>query len=168
MPTPTRVRREPPPFRRVEVVFAERRTPHLLRITLGGPELEGLDPGLPAASVRLLLPRGDELVVPKWTGNEFLHADGTRPALRTVTPRRLHPERLELDVEVVLHGEGPLSTWATAPSPGGAAAVSGTGRGYKIDPATAAYALALDFMSLPMINEATATLPILRHICSSR
>lgn len=159
MPTPLRVRREPPPFRRVEVTRTEPLTPYLLRVTLGGAELQGLDPGLPAASVRLLLRHHSELVVPIWNGNEFLHADGARPALRTLTPRRFDAERHELDVEIVLHGDGPMSTWAMAVQPGDAAAVSGTGRGYTIDPATPAYVLAGDESALPAISVLLEALP---------
>ncbi len=159
MTEPMRARRPPPPFRRVEVARVEARTPHLVRATLTGTELEGLDPGLPAASVRLLLPRDGELVIPEWTGNQFLHSDGARPALRTVTPRRLDGDRLELDVEIVLHGAGPLSTWATTVGPGDAAAVSGTARGYTIDPDTPAYVLAGDESALPAISMLLEALP---------
>lgn len=154
-----RPRREPPPFRRVTVVRSVRRTPHLVSVTLGGPELDGLDPGLPAASVRLLLPRHGELELPTWTGNEFLLADGSRPPLRTLTPRRWDGDRLELDVEVVLHGAGPLSAWAATAAPGAAAAVSGTGRGYEIDPATADYVLAGDESAIPAISVLIEALP---------
>jgi NADPH-dependent ferric siderophore reductase len=74
-----RLRREPPAFRQVEVVRTAPVSPRLLRVTLGGPDLAGLDAGLPAASVRLLLPRAAaaDLVLPAWNGNEFLHDDGT-------------------------------------------------------------------------------------------
>ena len=51
-----RVRREPPRFRRVEVRHVVSVTPRLLRVTLGGSELEGFHVELPAASVRVLLP----------------------------------------------------------------------------------------------------------------
>ena len=78
-----RARREPPPFRIVKVAQIESRSPHMVRITLAGPMLQGLDPGLPAASVRVLLP-GDptEVVLPTWSGNEFLLEDGSRPTIR--------------------------------------------------------------------------------------
>lgn len=159
MSTPIRVRRPPPPLRRVEVVRAEPRTPYLIRVTVGGPELEGLDPGLPAASVRLLLPRDGELEIPEWGGNVFVHADGTRATLRTLTPLRVDPDRLQLEVEIVLHGDGPLSAWAAAARPGDPTAVSGTGRGYTIDPAAGAYVLAGDESALPAISTLLAAMP---------
>ena len=164
MSDPIRVRRPPPPLRRVAVVRAEHRTPHLVRVTLGGPELEGLDPGLPAASVRLLLPRGGELEIPEWGGNVFVHADGTRAAMRTLTPLRFDPTRLELDVEIVVHGDGPLSAWAADATPGAATAVSGTGRGYTIDPSVATYVLAGDESALPAISTLLSAIPHDAHL----
>src|SRR5207245_141301 len=83
----------------------------LVRVTLTGPDLEGLTVEEPAASVRLLLPASDteRLVMPRWNGNEFLLPDGRRPTIRTFTPRRLDREVLELDIEAVIHGDGVAS-----------------------------------------------------------
>jgi NADPH-dependent ferric siderophore reductase len=153
-------RREPPAFRVLRVVRAQHRTPTLVRVTLGGPELAGLDPGLPAASIRLLLPRvGGELVVPRWNGNEFLEPDGRRPLLRTLTPLRLDAELLELDVEVVLHGEAPLSHWAASAAPGDPVAISGTGRGYSVDPGARSFLLAGDESAVPAMGTVLPALP---------
>lgn len=149
-----RVRREPPPFRTVEVRRTEAVTPHLVRVVLAGPELDGLDPGLPAASVRLLLPSpGADLVLPAWNGNEFLLPDGTRPILRTLTPRRFDPQALELTIEVVIHDGGPLAAWAAAAAQGAAAAISGTGRGYPVDPDADAFLLVGDETAVPAISQ---------------
>jgi NADPH-dependent ferric siderophore reductase len=156
---PTPIRREPPALRRVRVVRRQAVTPRLERVTLGGPELVGLDPGLPAASVRLLLPRDGALVLPEWNGNEFLLPGGSRPALRTLTPRRWDAVRSELDVEIVLHGDSPLSTWATSVEPGDVAALSGTGRGYTIDEAATPVVLAGDESALPAISVLLEALP---------
>lgn len=147
-----RTRREPPPFRSLQVTAVSERTPRLRRITLGGPALAGFDPGLPAASVRLLVPTRGDLELPAWTGNEFLLADGTRPAIRTLTPLDHRPERHELDVEVVLHGDGPLSTWAGATRPGDEVAMSGPGRGHEVDPSASEHLLAGDESALPAIG----------------
>jgi NADPH-dependent ferric siderophore reductase len=159
VPSPTPIRREPPPLRRVVVVRRQAVTPHLQRVTLGGPELAGLDPGLPAASVRLLLPRDGVLVLPTWTGNEFLQPDGTRPALRTLTPRRWDGARGELDVEIVLHDDSPLTRWAASATPGAVAALSGTGRGFAIDAAATHFVLAGDESALPAMSVLLEALP---------
>jgi NADPH-dependent ferric siderophore reductase len=157
----TALRREPPPLRRAEVARVERRNPFLVHITLAGSELVGLDPGLPAASVRLLLPAAgaDDVVLPTWNGNEFLAADGSRPPLRTLTPLRIDAASDELDVDVVLHGEGALSDWAEIVTPGGRVAVSGTGRGYEIDVAATRFVLAGDESAVPAIGTLLPALP---------
>lgn len=155
-----RVRREPPRLRVVEVRHREALTPHMVRVIVGGPELAGLDPGLPGASVRLLLaPPGADLVIPTWEGNEFLLPDGARPILRTLTPRRLDVDALELTVDVVVHDASPLSVWATASSPGDTVAVSGTGRGYTIDPDASTYLLAGDESAIPALSQLLEALP---------
>ena len=151
--TTVRKRREPPPFQKVEVSRVEARRGRMVRITVTGSALEGFDPGLPASSVRVLLPTDSkELVLPTWTGNEFLFEDGSRPTIRTLTPLRFDPDRLELDIEIVLHGHGPLSTWAEVARPGDPAAVSGPGRGYEIDPTARSFLLAGDESALPAIE----------------
>ncbi|MET0903984.1 MAG: siderophore-interacting protein, partial [Acidimicrobiales bacterium] len=144
-----RTRRPPPPLRRARVVAVVARTPRLRRLCLAGSELVGLDPAQPAASVRLLLPHHGELVLPEWTGNEFLHADGTRPFLRTLTPLRIDSVAGEVDVDIVLHGSGPMATWAANATAGDPVAISGTGRGYTIDPSASELLLAGDESAIP-------------------
>lgn len=159
-PTPLRVRREPPPFRRVEVRRVERRSPRMVAVTLGGDGLDGFALDHPAASVRLLLPSpGDqELVVPAWNGNEFLLPDGRRPAIRTLTPRRFDAHTRELDVEVVLHGGGVAAAWAARAERGDPAALSGPGRGYAV-PEAPALLLAGDESAIPAISQLLECVP---------
>jgi NADPH-dependent ferric siderophore reductase len=156
-----RGRREPPRFRAVAVRHVERRSPRLVRVTLGGPELDGLTIDQPAASVRLLLPplETDAPVVPTWNGNEFLLPDGHRPTIRTFTPRRSDPEALELDVEIVVHGGGAASTWADAAAPDAQAAISGPGRGYTVDAGAPAFFLGGDETAIPAISQLLEVLP---------
>ena len=161
MTAATRLRREPPAFRHVAVGRVERLTPRMVRVTFSGPELEGLVVEQPAASVRVLLPSpgGAELVVPEWNGNEFLLPDGRRPAIRTFTPWRVDPDRLELDVGIVVHGGGVASDWALAAQPGDEAAISGPGRGYTVDPDAAAFLVAGDETAIPAITQVLEELP---------
>lgn len=136
--------------------------PRMVRVTLAGPELDGFTLEHPAASVRLLLPLpGEEtLVLPRWNGNEFLMADGRRPAIRTFTPRRVDPDALEVDVEIVLHdGGGVASAWARHAEPGRPAAVSGPGRGYVIESDAPAFLLAGDETAVPAISQLLEALP---------
>lgn len=160
-PTGVRTRREPPRFRRVAVRRVEHLSPRLVQVTLAGAELAGLTVDQPAASVRLLLPSpgADELVMPSWTGNEFLLPDGRRPTIRTLTPRRVDPDGPALDVQIVVHGGGMASQWAAAAEPGTPAAVSGPGRGYMVDPDAPAFLLAGDETAIPAIGQLLEHLP---------
>ena len=155
------VRREPPAFLDAVVARTARRTPYLMRVTLGGSALAAFEPPLPAGSVRLLLPDapGEPLVVPVWNGNAFFHVDGRRPVIRTLTPLRHDAAAGELDIDVVLHGEGPLSEWAVTAAPGAPAAISGPGRGYSIDHDAATYLLAGDESAIPAIGQLVEALP---------
>ena len=157
----TRVRREPPRFRRCTVRRVERVGPRLIRVTLAGPELEGLVVDEPAASVRLLLPPAGEreLVMPTWNGNEFRMPDGGRAPIRTLTPRRVGAGALELDVEIVVHGGGAASAWAEAAEPGHEVAVSGPGRGYTVDPGAESFLLAGDETAIPAISQLLEAIP---------
>ena len=160
----SRVRREPPPYRRVEVRGVEHLSPRLVRVTLAGSELAGLTVDEPAASVRLLLPPSGahELVMPAWNGNEFLLPGGRRPAIRTFTPRRVDAGTCELDLDVVVHGGGIASAWAGAAEAGDQAAISGPGRGYALDAEAEAggFVLAGDETAIPAISQLLETIPV--------
>lgn len=157
----TPVRREPPPFRRVSVATVENLTPRLMRVVLSGDALEGLTVDEPAASVRLLIPATDtgELAIPEWSGNEFLLPDGERPVIRTFTPRRFDPDVPELELWIVVHGDGAASQWAAAAEPGAPAAISGTGRGYTIDGAAPAFLLGGDETAIAAISQLLEEIP---------
>jgi NADPH-dependent ferric siderophore reductase len=136
-------------------------TSWLVRVTVAGPQLEGLVIDQPAASVRLLLPSAGTapLVTPTWNGNEFLLPDGSRPVIRTLTPLRLEADSHELDLEIVVHEGGAASAWARAAGPGDEAAISGPGRGYPIDPDATRFLLAGDESAIPAIGQLLETLP---------
>ena len=133
----------------------------MVRVTLAGPELAGFPMPEPAASVRLLIPSsGDSrLIMPEWNGNEFLLPDGQRPIIRTFTPRFFRPEINELDIDVVIHEGGAVSTWAASASAGDPAAISGPGVGYSFDPAASMFLLAGDETALPAIAHLLEALP---------
>ncbi len=153
-----RIRRAPPPFRRCTVVSSELISPRLARITLAGEELDGLAIDEPAASVRLLIPApGDDLVIPVWNGNEFLRPDGSRPIIRTLTPRNMDGDTLT--VEIVLHADGAMSNWAASVQGGEQAAISGTGRGYTIDPTADGFLLTGDESAIPAISQLLESIP---------
>ncbi|HEX7132004.1 MAG TPA: siderophore-interacting protein, partial [Iamia sp.] len=156
-----RVRREPPRFRRARVVTVEDVTPHLRRVRLAGDELRGMEPGLPGASVRLLVPDGPDtpVTLPEWSGNDFRAADGAKAPIRTLTPVDPDPVAGHLTLDVVRHDAGLLTPWADATGPGSEVAVSGTGRGYTVDPEAEAHLLAGDETALPALRQVLAATP---------
>lgn len=161
VPPSNRTRREPPSFRRVAVTDVTAVTPRLMRVTVAGPELKGLAIEQPAASVRLLLPPAGshELVMPAWKGNEFLLPDGSRPAIRTLTPLRLDTETHRLDLEIVVHAGGRASAWARAAEAGDEVALSGPGRGYPVDADATGFLLGGDESAIPAISQLLEALP---------
>ncbi|MDD0997467.1 siderophore-interacting protein [Pseudomonas sp. TNT2022 ID1044] len=105
--------------RRLEVLRVVDLTPRMRRITLGGPELAGFVSLGTDDHVKLLFPQNaaeqaamDTLVLGAGKDN------GPMPAMRDYTPRRYDLDTLELDIDFVLHGDGPASTWAEQAKPG--------------------------------------------------
>lgn len=163
---PPRVRREPPPFREVTVVAIERPTPCVVRVVFNGPDLHSLVVDEPASSVRLLLPSPgtSDVVIPTWNGNEFLLANGRRPTIRTFTPIRDAGATSELMLDVVVHGSGAASDWASAATTGARAAISGPGRGYVADPEASSFVLVGDESAVPAIGQLLEALPVDRPV----
>jgi NADPH-dependent ferric siderophore reductase len=132
----------------------------MLRLVLGGDALVGLASAKPAASIRLVVPwAGDEFEIPTWTGNEFLLADGRRPALRTFTPVDFDASTNQLTLDIVRHRGGEISQWAEAARLGDAAAISGPGRGEAIDHDAHHYILLGDETAIPAIRQMIDAIP---------
>lgn len=156
-----RTRREPPPFRRVRVRSTEPLNARMLRVVLGGDDLAGFAIPSAASSVRLLLPPpgSDNLVMPKWSGNQFELPAGRRAPIRTFTPRYFDDERLELTLDVVLHDQGAATEWARAAAPGDEVAISGPGRSEELDPDARSHLLVGDESAIPAIGQLLETIP---------
>ena len=148
---PARQRRPP---RRVEVSAVQILSPAMRRITLTGPELEGFSPVLPASYLKLIFPE------PGQTEPDRPLPDAPRPtAMRTYTPLATRPEALEVDVDFVLHGEGPASTWAAQAAVGQVLYLMGPGPGYAVDTAAQHHRLLVDDSALPAAETILAALP---------
>jgi NADPH-dependent ferric siderophore reductase len=123
----------------VQVAAVRRLSPSLVRLTFTGPGLADFaDPGLDQR-IKLVLPapgRTDFDGVPLddgWAGIYQL-ADEVRPRIRTYTTRAVRTDRREVDVDMVLHGDGgPASRFAGAARPGDAAALLGPDARYDGD-----------------------------------
>lgn len=159
-------RRPPPPFRRASVARVQALTARLTRVTLTGRDLVGFRVEQPASSVRVLLgtPGSADLVIPDWTGNAFLLADGSRPTIRTLTPRRVDPDAGVIDIEIVVHPDGTAARWAQQVGPGDVAAISGPARGYEIDPDAPSFLLGGDETAVPAIGQLLEAIPADRPV----
>lgn len=115
----------------------------------------------PGASIRLLLPPRDasELVIPIWRGNEFLLPDDVKPTIRTFTPSLMEATSRQLELDVVLHGNGVASEWAANARVGDSAAVSGPGRGYTITTNASDYLIGGDESAIPAIRQLLVAMP---------
>ncbi|MES2511108.1 MAG: siderophore-interacting protein [Pseudomonadota bacterium] len=148
---PPRKRRPP---RRVEVTNVQVLSPAMRRITFKGEELEGFAPETPASYIKLIFPE------PGQAEPERPLPDAPRPkAMRTYTPLAVRPDVHEVDVDFVLHGEGPASTWAAQSKVGQVLFLMGPGPGYALDTTVAHHLLIADDSALPAVENILAELP---------
>ena len=149
----------PPPrrrrvFRWVKVTRVVRLSPGMIRVTFTGDDLTAFAWNGPAAHLKLIFPEEGQAVplMPE--------PDGPRPPRgRTYTPRRFDPTIPELDVEFVLHGHGPGSSWAAQAEVGQVLILSGPGPNYEIDPEAAWFLLVGDDTAIPAIQTILEALP---------
>lgn len=107
--------------------------PRTMRVKFAGDSLRQMEVPQTAASVRLLVPSepGGELVMPEWNGNEFLLPNDERPAIRTFTPLRFDGDAGSVELEIVRHEGGAVSSWAERCGTGDPVALSGPGSGWE-------------------------------------
>ena len=98
--------------RRLEVLRVVDITPRMRRITLGGPQLAGFVSLGSDDHIKLLFPQNAAEQAALDSPTFTLQGDGPKPAMRDYTPRRFDLNINELDIDFVLHGDGPASTWA--------------------------------------------------------
>jgi len=130
-------------------------TPSVRRVVLTGTPEAVLAAG---PTVSLLVPRvGD--AAPRWPhvakDGRIVWPDGAHGvSLRSYTARRQDPGAGEVEIDFVLHGDGPAATWAAAAAPGAPLGVAGGG---SLGERPAAWLLlAGDETSLPAISRILA------------
>ena len=113
--------RHPLKMRLLTVTRVERIAGLLARITFTGEDLQDFVSASFDDHVKVFFPADPALapVLPTAgpDGIKFPE-DVPRPAARDYTPRRFDTARQELEIEFVLHGDGPASTWAEQARPG--------------------------------------------------
>jgi NADPH-dependent ferric siderophore reductase len=163
LPEPQKVRRIRQKPRLAEVIRVERLTPQMVRVVLGGQELEGFTTRGPAEHLKVNFPPPGQskLVLPEWGPDGPILKEGQqRPLNRTYTPRRWDAQTGELTVDFLLHGEGIGSSWAQQARPAQIVAVSHQpGGAYKVDADADWYLIGGDEAALPAIGTLLEALP---------
>jgi NADPH-dependent ferric siderophore reductase len=133
-------------------------TPSVRRVVLSGSAAAVAVAG---PTVSLLVPRvGD--AAPRWPrvakDGRIVWPDGAHGvSLRSYTARRQDPVAGEVEIDFVLHGDGPAAAWAAAAVPGVPLGVAGGG---SLGDRPAGYLLlAGDETALPAISRILATAP---------
>jgi NADPH-dependent ferric siderophore reductase len=154
-------RRKPP--RRVTVTAVSMIAPRLVSVLVTGDELDGFTNAAPTSHLKLFLPPAgsSELLLPEQgpDGPVWNHDESLRPVIRTYTPRRYDPATKTLEIQVVLHGEGPASEWAQRVAVGDQVAVGGPGGRFVLDEAASHWWLAADESALPALGTLLDVLP---------
>ncbi|MBU2676910.1 MAG: siderophore-interacting protein [Gammaproteobacteria bacterium] len=111
----------------------------MLRVTLGGPELDGFPEDANGGYIKLRLAEAN--------------ADSKKPLVRTYTVRHYDPATRDLDVDFVIHdSDGPAVSWAQTCKPGDEIMVGGPGPKRLLDFSADWFLLVGDMSALPAIS----------------
>ncbi|TDC40548.1 siderophore-interacting protein [Micromonospora sp. 15K316] len=158
----------------VEVRAVHRLSPSFLRVTFTGPDLDRFADNGWDQRIKLALPLPGEHGVrlsdgPDWYAQWRALPEEQRNPIRTYTVRAVRPHLAEVDVDLVLHGDGgPATRWARRARPGDEIALVGPDAGYPGDhggiefrlPSTGRLLLAGDETATPAIAAILERLPL--------
>jgi NADPH-dependent ferric siderophore reductase len=117
-------------------------TPRMVRVTLTG-DLEGFNSPSYDDHIKLFFPA----------------LDSTGPNMRDYTPRRYDAVANELDIEFVLHNEGPATSWAAQVQPGQTLSIGGPRGSSVVNGDFDWYVLVADEAGLPALARRVEELP---------
>ncbi|WP_342654674.1 siderophore-interacting protein [Pseudomonas sp. F3-2] len=149
--------------RKLQVLRVTDITPRMRRVTLHGPELAGFISLGTDDHVKLLFATTPQEQAALDSFMPGQNSEGPKPAMRDYTPRRYDAASGELDIDFVLHGEGPAATWAAQAQAGQFLYIAGP-RGSMIVPDMFdSYLLIGDETALPAIARRLEELPANRR-----
>ncbi len=128
--------------RTLTIAATERLTPHMLRLTLSGPELEGFVSLSPGDHIKIFVPDGQ--------GGQ---------AMRDYTPRHHDAAQGTLVIDFALHDAGLATQWALSVQPGDKAEIGGPRGSQVIGGPVARWLLVGDETALPSIARRVEELP---------
>lgn len=137
---------------RVELI-----SPDLIRVIAGGPGYEDFaDNDSTDKYVKILFADPAHALTPPYDLTRLREESPEKlPTRRTYTVRASDPERQQLTIDFVVHGDdGVAGPWARAAEPGDTLVVSGAGGGYRPDPSAPWHLLVGDHTALPAISSA--------------
>jgi NADPH-dependent ferric siderophore reductase len=137
--------------RKLEVLRVVDLTPRMRRITVGGPQLAGFVSLGSDDHVKLFFPQTAEEQTALETLELGAGQKGNMPPMRDYTPRRIDLDTLELDIDFVLHGDGPAATWAAQATPGQYLHIGGPRGSMVVPDIFDSYLLIGDETALPAI-----------------
>lgn len=155
--------RAPRPQIILEVVRSSWVTPHLVRLTLGGPGFADFQPKDATDSYMKISFAKPELGLEPPYDLAALRetlAPADLPVTRTYTVRRVDQAAGTMDIDFVVHGdEGIAGPWAAAAQPGDRVVLAGPGGAYRPDPTADWHLFAGDESAIPAIAAALEALP---------
>ncbi|GAA1221738.1 siderophore-interacting protein [Prauserella alba] len=138
-------------IRTVEVVRTAMVGSGLIRLTLGGPGVDGFEAHVPDEHVKLVFADPDgTLRLPEPNGT-MLSWPRPSPTSREYTVRRFDPAARELDIDVAVHDGGLAAEWARTVEPGEPVHVAGPPGGLVVPDSYDKYLLGGDITALPAI-----------------
>jgi NADPH-dependent ferric siderophore reductase len=145
--------------RKLQVLRVTDITRRMRRITLHGPELAGFISLGTDDHVKLLFATTPEEQAALDSDAPLQNGDGPRPSMRDYTPRRYDPHSGELDIDFVLHGDGPAATWAAQAEAGQTLNIAGPRGSLIVPDMFDSYLLIGDETALPAIGRRLEALP---------
>ncbi|MFA1543356.1 siderophore-interacting protein [Actinomadura monticuli] len=137
-------------IRTLQVLRREEVTPNIVRLTMGGPELDGFHTYQADDHIKIIFPDGDGAVrLPVPTPDLDLDWPKPSPPSRRYTIRRYDADAGELDMDFVLHAGGLASAWAADAGPGQDVAVAGPPGAKAFPHNYDHYVFAVDATALP-------------------
>ncbi|MFC6885653.1 MULTISPECIES: siderophore-interacting protein [Actinomadura] len=155
--------RRRPKLNRGTVLRTERVTPHMIRVVVGGEGLAGFGAGEYTDHYVKLLFKQPGVEYPEPLDMERVRAEYPReqwPTTRTYTVRSWDPEKVELAIDFVHHGDkGLAGPWAARVQPGEEVLFMGPGGAYAPSERADWHLLVGDESALPAIGAALERVP---------
>ena len=137
-------------------------SPSMRRITLEGDDLAGFISASFDDHVKLIVPEGpgEAPNMPQLEPTGLVFAeDRPKPAMRDYTSRRYDAATNELDIDFVLHHQGPATDWAHHAAPGHTLGIAGPRGSFVVPTAFDWHLLIGDETALPAIARRLEELP---------